>query len=319
MTTQPDPRLDRYYAQPQTLVRINSRRRLNLLITGDGAPTVILAPGGNSTMFGWSKVQLDGRLDVRMASYDNAGSGFSDPGPLPRTGLAILRDLRTALAIADISPPYVLVGWSFGGLVMRLFAFLHPEEVVGMVMVDSVIEHHPQRLFAATGDAAFALDSPRGRAFDRRLLNAERSARAGQLTPGTADYDDFVGTPNPELSLAMNAVRQSQLTAPARFRAFRSELANAMTTTSDEIAAVRRPLGDMPLIVLTAKRLPPAFQPHAEHAYALHDEIAALSTRGEHRTVDAGHAIQIERPEVVLGAIQEVLAAVRKHQQAAKS
>ena len=106
-------------------------------------------------------------------------------------------------------------------------------------------------------------------------------------------------------------MRLTQLTSPAYYRAFRSELAHLSDATSDEVDAVRQPLGDLPLIVLSAERLAADLQAAAGAGYAMHDEIAALSTRGERRTVDAGHAIQIEKPEVVIAAIEEVLALAR--------
>lgn len=310
-TAEPNPRLDLYYAGAQTLVRVGSRRRLNLLIRGNGAPTVIFAPGGSATTLEWSRVQHPIATKTRTVAYDNAGFGFSDPGPLPRKGSAILADLRAALVRASIPPPYVLVGWSFGGLIMRLFAFTYPGEVAGMVMVDSSIEHHTQRLFAATGDPAFKLVSRRRPEFQRRLLNVERLARAGRLVAGTPEYEQFVGLPNPGLTPAVAAAYLAQRTSPATYRAFRSEMANFMAATSDEVAAVRKPLGDMPLIVLTAGHLAPSLRNWSKIAYALHDEIAALSTRGEHRTVDAGHAIQLEKPGAVIDAIEEVLAMAR--------
>jgi hypothetical protein len=109
-----DGRFDRY-AAPQTLVNVSRRRRLNLLIAGEGEPTVIFAPGGWASTLEWARVQHAVAAKTRTVGYDNAGFGFSDPGPLPRTASAIVSDLRAALKAADIAPPYVLAGWSFGG------------------------------------------------------------------------------------------------------------------------------------------------------------------------------------------------------------
>ena len=125
-SAEPNPRMDLYYAAPQTQVKIARRRRLNLLIAGEGAPTVIFAPGGGCTTLEWAPVQHPISALTRTVAYDNAGFGFSDPGPLPRTAAAIVNDLRAALRAADVAPPYVLVGWSMGGLIMRLFAFRYP-------------------------------------------------------------------------------------------------------------------------------------------------------------------------------------------------
>ena len=318
-SAEPDPRMDLYYAAPQTQVKIAHRRRLNLLIAGEGEPTVIFAPGGGCTTLEWAPVQHPISALTRTVAYDNAGFGFSDPGPLPRTAAAIVNDLRDALRAADVAPPYVLVGWSMGGLIMRLFAFRYPEEVVGMVMVDTSTEYMARRWYEAVGKPQFAKTRREERAQWRRaMMRAERLARAGALVPGTPEYDAFVGPPDPNVTAAVNAAQQAQLTSPAHYRAMRSEQAHLATTSSQEVAAARQPLGDMPLIVLMASRsalsgelLESEVEAWRSVKLAMHDEIAALSTRGERRSVDAGHAIQREKPELVIAAIEEVLAMTR--------
>lgn len=309
-------RLVRYYAGPQTLVRVARRRRLNLLIAGEGEPTVIFAPGGWASTLEWSRVQHAIAAKTRTVGYDNAGFGFSDPGPLPRTASAIGSDLRAALKAADMPPPYVLAGWSFGGLIMRLFAFKHPREVVGMVMVDASSERQIGRY--AEDAKAMAWQ----RRFQSKLLRAERLARAGALVAETPEYDEFVVRDGaPRLPAATKAARRAQRTSPGFYRAARSEAANSVLTTTDldEMNAARRPLGDMPLIVLTARDFFPMPGESDAPAEAWrqawrsgHDDIAALSTRGERRTIDSGHAIQWEKPEAVIAAITEVLTLARR-------
>jgi pimeloyl-ACP methyl ester carboxylesterase len=306
-------RLVRHYGGPQSLVKISRRRRLNLLIAGEGRPTVIFAPGGWASTLEWSRVQHAVAAKTRTVGYDNAGFGFSDPGPLPRTASAIVNDLRAALKAADIRPPYVLAGWSFGGLIMRLFAFKSPQEVVGMVMVDSSSEHQISHLAKDPKYLAWLRD------FRRKLLSAERLARAGDLIAGTPEYEQFVVHDGaPRLPAVVKAARRAQRTSPGFYRAARSENANTWSATLDEMNAARRPLGDMPLIVLTARKFFPMGDESVEPAEAWrrawrtgHDEIAALSTRGERRTIDAGHAIQWEKPDAVIAAIEEALALAR--------
>jgi pimeloyl-ACP methyl ester carboxylesterase len=111
----------------------------------------------------------------------------------------------------------------------------------------------------------------------------------------------------------------AQRTSPGYWRAIRSEAAAADGASSDEIVAARRPLGDLPLIVLTAGRFAPrpgeaaaATEARSEVWRSRHDAVAALSTKGARRTVEgAGHNIQMDKPEMVIGAIEEVLAAAR--------
>src|SRR5258707_106034 len=124
------------YARPQTRVRINSRRRMNFHRTGAGKPTVLLAHGLGSNTLEWWRVQAAVSAFATVIAYDRPGFGFSDPGPLPRTTDRILSDLRAGLNAIGASPPYVLVSHSAGNFEMRLFAFTHPDEVIGMVLVD---------------------------------------------------------------------------------------------------------------------------------------------------------------------------------------
>ena len=308
----PYPWLDLHYAAPRTLVRIGRRRRLHLLVVGEGAPTVIFAAGLNGTTLHWARVQHAIARHTRTVAFDKAGMGFSDPGPLPRTASAIVEDLRSALAAADIPPPYVLVGGSAGGPQMRLFAFRHLREVVGMVMVDSSSEHQYRRMDVATG--ARESETLR-RELRRTYTRLARFARTGALTPGTPEYERAVGPPSSMLTPAVQAAHVAQRTSPAFWRALRSEAAAADSVSSDEIAASRRLLGDMPLVVLTAGKFAPrpgetAATTKVRHEVwrTMHKEIAALSTRGERRTVaGAGHNIQIDAPDAVIAAIEEVL------------
>jgi pimeloyl-ACP methyl ester carboxylesterase len=157
------------------------------------------------------------------------------------------------------------------------------------------------------------------RAHSRQYARLEHLARSGALCPGTSEFAEHVEPPDPTLTAAVNAVQQRQQTTPGYWRALRSENTAITGASSNEVAAARLPLADMPLIVLTSGRLEPAPGETLAAAEAqqaawrvLHEEIAALSTRGEQRTVpDAGHGIQLDKPEVVIAAIEDVLAAAR--------
>src|SRR5690606_28471284 len=82
---------------------------------------------------------------ARVVTYDRAGLGWSDPAPGPRTAEAMVADLRALLRAAGVPAPYVLVGQSFAGLLVRLYAYLHPSEVAGLVLVDGAHEDQYQR------------------------------------------------------------------------------------------------------------------------------------------------------------------------------
>ena len=111
--------------------------KLYLHCLGAGSPTVVLEAGGDDVAETWSLVQPEVARFTRACAYDRAGLGQSDPGPEPRNGLQIVKELHTLLANAGVEGPYVLVGHSLGGMYVRLFADRYPEDVVGLVLVDS--------------------------------------------------------------------------------------------------------------------------------------------------------------------------------------
>jgi len=290
------------YARPQTLVRINRRRRLNLHIMGETGPTVVLAAGFLGVSLDWGRVQPYAARFARTVSFDTAGLGFSDPGPLPRTTDVIVDELRLALKAADLGPPYVLVGHSAGGLRLRRYAERFPEEAAGLVLVDSVTDDWEHRLTG--GPNAFMAE-------ERRLLRRMLAlARAGALTPDTAEYRARVGLPNPDLSPAVNAALHAMWTRPSYLRSAISE--SLHLGSGGRVAPPPAPLGDMPLVVLSAGRIAQSDfvrgDARSSHEWlAMHKDLAALSTRGVLRIVDSGHNIPVEQPREVVRAIEEVV------------
>lgn len=127
---------DRAYAVPQQLVDVGGGRRMNLYCTGTGKPVVVFDAGlGNWSQL-WGLVQPIIAKRTTACSYDRAGLGFSDPSDGDGSSASIVADLHTLLANAKVTPPYVLVGHSYGGMSMRLFADKYFDEVAGMVLVD---------------------------------------------------------------------------------------------------------------------------------------------------------------------------------------
>ena len=119
--------------------------KLNIHCDGEGAPTVVLDAGAGDTLETWDWVVPDVKKFTRVCAYDRAGLGKSDRGPTPRTSAQIAVELHALLRRAGILPPYVLVGHSFGGLNMRLYASRYPGEAVGLVLVDATPEEFPSR------------------------------------------------------------------------------------------------------------------------------------------------------------------------------
>src|ERR1700726_3410903 len=127
---------DIVHARPGQLVTVNGFR-LNLYCMGSGSPTVVFDSGWEDWAPAWSTVQPQIAKWTRACSYDRAGAGFSDPGPMPRTSVRIAGELRTALHNAGIAGPYILVGSAYGGDNVRTFADLYMDEVAGLVLDDA--------------------------------------------------------------------------------------------------------------------------------------------------------------------------------------
>ena len=155
----PDPEA---YSPPGRLVGVGPHR-LHLHCTGAGSPSVVFESGLGGTHLDWTRVQPEVSRFARACSYDRAGYGWSEPGPEPRDAGRIAAELDRLLAHAGVSPPYVLVGHSFGGFVIRMFAARKERRAVaGLVLVDAAHEHQFERLESAGVRVPMA---PTGRRF----------------------------------------------------------------------------------------------------------------------------------------------------------
>src|SRR5947209_12962760 len=124
------------YPAPGRMVEIDGGRRLHIHVTGAGSPVVVLEAGIAATSISWALVQPEVARFTTVCSYDRGGLGWSDATPAPRTPSTIARELHLLLERAGLPRPYLLVGHSFGGLVVQRFAALYPDDVCGLVLVD---------------------------------------------------------------------------------------------------------------------------------------------------------------------------------------
>jgi pimeloyl-ACP methyl ester carboxylesterase len=121
-------------------VRVNGRE-LAFYCMGTGSPTVILETGLGAESNEWDAIQRSIGAITRVCRYDRAGRGASDAAPgSPRSASELVEDLRTLLIATRVTGPYILVGHSFGGLLVRLFAHRYPAEVCGLLLVDAMHE-----------------------------------------------------------------------------------------------------------------------------------------------------------------------------------
>ncbi|CAH0237413.1 4,5:9,10-diseco-3-hydroxy-5,9, 17-trioxoandrosta-1(10),2-diene-4-oate hydrolase [Massilia sp. Bi118] len=126
---------------------------------GSGRYTVIFESGFGTGLESWRKVAPEVAKSAHVMSYSRAGHGSSDPRPEPRSILESSRELDQLVAAAGLTPPFILVGHSYGGLLARAFALRHPEQVAGMVLVDPADERFNPALRRL--DAARAADDDR--------------------------------------------------------------------------------------------------------------------------------------------------------------
>ena len=313
---------DEAYTHPQRMVQIERGRRINLYCLGSGSPTVVFDSGLAGETSDWGLVQPKIAPSTRTCSYDRAGIGFSDPARRAGSSINIVDDLHRLLVTARISPPYILVGHSYGGLNVRLFASRFPTEVIGMVLVE------PQPEDWIIKDIKRLQPQWETGVFEPRLAR-QRACLAESLTgfkPDSELYKKCVLEGSDErLSDAINAAHLRLYARPAYQRALISEEECVFGTISGaQVRAARKGLGTMPLIVLTRSPDTSALAPNesAESRNAIYEawvkrenEIASLSLQGMNRVIqDTGHYIQLSQPKAVTDAIGQVLDAAEEQQ-----
>lgn len=272
---------------PGKLIDVGGHR-LHLLCEGAGGPTVVLEPGLPGSSLAWASVTAEIARFTRVCTYDRAGYGWSETSPSPRTTGNIVRELRLLLQNAAIDPPYVLVGHSFGGLVVQLYAGRHLNEVAGMVLVDS--SHPDQVSQTAHVDSVSALG----------LI-------VGILAPTGVPRFFFpvpAGKPESRDEVVRN-MEKELLKTTRSLRTVASELAG-LRESLREVSADRPNLGHKPLIVLTEGRRRTGLW------YDMQEDLAQLSAASDWQIAeDAGHFIHHDRPDLVVSAIRHVLVQVR--------
>jgi pimeloyl-ACP methyl ester carboxylesterase len=253
------------YVHAQQMVDIGGRR-LNLYCTGSGSPTVVLDANEGHDTLDWRFVQPLIAKRTRVCSYDRAGFGFSDPGPLPRDAAAYVDDLRALLERAPVARPFVLVGYSSSTLSARLYADRHLDDLAGLVLVEPDIEDQEPALFAA----APALKPVFEQGFAAAKACTAATERGG-LKPHTQLYA-VCTSQDPELPPTLNAVVAKRQLRPEWWRAYDSDQTSDRTISSVEVRREQRRYGNLPLAVVVAadafaKEPLPDDQRRAEQAF----------------------------------------------------
>lgn len=270
---------------------------MHIYCTGEGSPTVILEAGLNDFFVTWSTVQLEVANVTRVCSYDRAGLGWSEASPHARTSDVMAKELHSLLRNTGIEGPYILVGHSFGGIVARQFVQQYPEEVAGMLLVDSAHEEQLARL-------PFIKDSADAFVSQFRTLSMISSFGLMALSPATIPNRGF-----PE-----EAYRQYQAVL-ATTDYFDSAIAESTAFYSGASTLKIAEMGDLPLIVLThgltdtTSGVDSAQQSLFEQEWSkMQSELAGLSSNSKQVIAEkSGHYIQFDQPELVIESIIELV------------
>lgn len=304
------------YATPQRLVEVAPGQRIHLYCQGKGSPTVVLTAGLGGWSSTWGLVLPDVAKQTRVCSWDRAGFGHSDGSAAPLTAANNVADLERALAGAGEAAPYVLVGHSAGVYEVLGFTDHRPGDVAGIVLVDPARPHDMAREEAVSPRAA-AMDRDYFKGESQRLRTCAAGVEAGTVATGKPAEPCFQYYPElPEgVQLAM-AKRDAE---PARLRSQASSF-EEYEPNGERAVKPGRSYGDKPLIVLTAalgQTWPDELKAEAPRLNAdwaaSHLDLTALSSQGQRRIVEeSGHLVQLERPDAVITAITDVVAAARK-------
>ncbi len=262
--------------QPSRSIDIGSHQ-LYVRIVGKGSPALVIDVGSTSRSEEWYPLQDRIAEKTLVLTYDRAGYGMSEPGPLPRDSRREADELKRLLNNADISGPYILVGHSLGALNVQIFTKQYPEDVAGLILLD------PPPLSWLLGDTFPTLKLM----FDQTI--SEWEVIAGRSSDSS--------TPEQEAEAAF-------------FRMIASEL-RSMQSSARLVADIES-FGDIPLIVIASGIANPAFGDVAEE-YQAHwinqsRTLSKKSTQGQFIFIkNSTHQIHIDAPDLVLNSILTLL------------
>ena len=279
---------------------------LHIWCMGEVQPSVVLESSLAADCLDWRLIQSQVAKFTRVYAYDRAGLGWSDPSPYPRTTEVIVSELHKLLVNADVPKPYILVGFSIGGVYVYRYASQYPNEIAGIVLVDGSHEHQRRRLPPA-----------RQQVLDTIIAdNMTTLQRHANMT-----HEEIV------LEVQTNRPPDAPSRLPAHLEPFaldrmRPDIAKAkleeyiaaeatLSQTSQDLPM----LGEIPVIVLTAGArkqyhgISDELHEDAERVWLqLQREIAATSTQSIHQIVEgSSHQMVIDKPEAIVEAIRNLV------------
>lgn len=284
---------------PGRLVDIGGRK-LHLLCSGTGSPTVIMVAGGGAFAIDWSLVQQQVGVETRVCSYDRAGLAWSDPGPADETVEQTVADLHALLSAAGEKGPHLLVGASIGGIYIRAYQRAFPDEVAGLVFTNS----SNQVGMSVNGKVSLLWDLTEQ---DLRSAFPLPAAKAPAPVREEAPFD--------RLSPELEAVRlwldvrlwEKPRAGPESLLSWRKEFVREFEETD---ARDGHALGELPVIVVSSN--PAASETERQSRKGAAARLDFLSLNSLHITATgSGHEIHLFQPDVVVQAVLRAVTAVR--------
>ncbi|KAA0546855.1 alpha/beta hydrolase [Bacillus sp. BGMRC 2118] len=268
---------------PGKIVRTN-QSDIHVLVTGEGPVTVILEAGYSSTSIDWCYVQPELSTFARVLSYDRGNYGWSKTKRKTMSTLDHVEELREVLHKLDIKPPYVLVGHSYGGLSMRLFASMYPDEVSGLVLEDAAHENY------------YVMSNEN----KKRIQTFKRLVTMGYVTSLmglprllkqkvgrkflSAKYNDSLNYTGYTLGAYQAAYREYRDSSLSAKQLFESRSLNK----------------NLPVVVISAKNDSLQWNEHQQL-------LAKLTNQTTHIQAQTGHSVHLEDPELVINSILKLV------------
>jgi len=289
--------------------------RLHIDCRGKGPLTVVIENGFEEFSFDWTMVQSKVEKFTKVYTYDRAGYAWSEPGPAPRTFHQINAELHDALEKLGERGPYVLVGHAFGGPIVRNFAKVYPRDVAGIVFVDAVSEDQRfemwnKAVLMRSGSTGKQIPAPH-----EGILPSDKLADSPYFDPMKAQK---IEPPFDRLAPDLQVLHRW---AQAR-RSLAAAEENERTWSPEYLAQWHdhpelNPFGSIPLIVLTREHGGfhdldiSAAQQEAERK-TNQTRLIGLSKSGSQRIIVSGEDMELEAPDAVVEAIQDVVKAASK-------
>jgi pimeloyl-ACP methyl ester carboxylesterase len=282
--------------------------KMHLYSLGEGSPVVVLDAGSGDSLLTWNGIQPEIAKFTRVVAYDRSGMGWSERGPNPCTPETIAEDLYKLLLAAEITEPIVLVGHSLGGVYMRAFVHRYPEQVAGLVLVDSSHESQALRFAEVVPKSAEQMSS-----YVAVLKDLSQKSHAEIVEFFVKSDEDASDSDTEVEAMKRDRLRPSQIALVAE------EIEYAYSHSLKQPPEALHSLGDLNLTVLTATK-PFAGEGLSEEEgqmmiktfQELQKEISQRSSQGKQILVkNAGHYIHKDQPQVVIDAIRAAVESVR--------